>query len=214
MSRKKTKIQIKPSSEIRLILGSGKRKNLRSFHWRAISTSSEITRSETFWSVQTNFGETALLRYLRLKTFWGEFQSEELEMAYTHPKFLNDPKFNVLLALLASTELGREEISRRMEASLKLLGEKNYFRKSLLSQWENNLVFSSIRKSRPIRKHKAYSGWVRNASSVGSKRKNLKIPEPLSEDFSEVQFDEFNFLYVLISVGSIETSSGVILRLP
>lgn len=212
MSRKKNLILVETRKSIQLRFGSEKRV-LFSSVWPAISPSSEITRSEAFWHVQSNVRNEVMLKYLRLKWFWKNFQPGEEEFIFSNPSFLKDMEFNVLLALLTNTELSREEISGRMERALSIFGKKSNFSKALLSQWNNHISIIADLSSRTIRPHKAFSGWVRNASSVGSKKNRPSIPEPIAEDMPEMLFDEYNFLYELISVGSIETSLGII-RLP
>jgi hypothetical protein len=103
------------------------------------------------------------------------------------------------------------EIERRLQQSLKFIGQMSNFRKELLKQWDGAIAISATTSFGPIGKHKAFSGWVRNSSAVGSKRSfNSSLPEPLSEEFTEDKFDEFEFLLSAISVGSIESNLGVI----
>lgn len=146
-----------------------------------------------------------------MRAFWLETNFTEREFAFSHPKFLNDVEFNALLTVLATTELTKSEIVRRCEYVLNLIGKKSNFREGLLKQWDSNILISSTLTTGPIGKHKAFSGWVRNSSSVGSKRSvRSSNPEPLAEDFSEDMFDEYEFLVEAISVGSIESNLGII----
>jgi hypothetical protein len=215
MSKKnKILININPLSEKSLLMGKGEKRARIVTSWRDSSTSTELTRSESVWRVTSSQSEEQLIRFLRLKFFWTECSILEQEAMFSHPRFLEDLEFNVLLTLLAKTELSREEITERAEQALRILGKHSNFRKRLLPQWENNIFLKLERTTRTIRKHKAYSGWVRNASSVGSKKGKLNLPEPLVEITSEEQFDEFNFLFELISVGYIEATSGSFIRLP
>jgi len=213
MSRKKKELPVDTRKSMQLIIGNGKKGTFFGATWPAISPSSELTRSESFWHVRSNVRREVMLKFLRLRFFWEQTSDPEKEFSFTHPGFLQDLEFNVLLALLTTTELSRIEIVERMEKALKLLDRKSNFSMNLISQWNNHILIIADLESRPIRSHKAYSGWVRNASSVGSKRKKPSIPEPISEDMPENKIDEFNFLYELISVGRIETNLGVI-RLP
>lgn len=194
-----------------LRFGKGKKGNFFTSTWSASLSSTEITRSETFWHVRSNVRNVALLKFLRLKFFWKELSEEEQYFAFSAPRFLDDTEFNVLLVLLVTTELGQKEIARRFELACKVLNRRSNFRPELIKQWESNILLTADRGERPIRPHKAFSGWIRNASSVGSKKKNtLSIPEPLSEVLFEDKFDEYKFLYELISVGRIETNLGII----
>lgn len=209
MSRKKKIIPVKPRKAISIEIGLGRRTRLFTFKWKANLLPSELTRSESFWHVRSSVKEETMLKYLRLKYFWKELSDQQVLLCFDHPKFLKDLQFNVALQAVAQTELSREEIIRRLELGLTLLGKKCLLRKPLLSQWDNNNFILAEETSRSIRKHKAFSGWVRNASSIGSKRSRPSLPEPFSEEVAEVFLDEYEILYTLISVGRIETNSGI-----
>jgi hypothetical protein len=143
--------------------------------------------------------------------FWNQLDTDTIELAFDHPRFLRSVEFNVLLTLLAKTELTRLEIIGRMERALKVLSKKSEFRFILLAQWSNNINLIAERETRSIRTHKRFSGWVRNASSIGSKhRSDVFIPEPLLEDYPEESFNEFEFLYGLVSVGNLESNTGIL----
>lgn len=215
MSKKKKLKPIEPLRESLLLIGEGKRSIRLVTSWRAFAPSAELTRSEAFWKVKSSQSKEFMLKFMRLKFFWEECSTKETEAFFSHPEFLRDIEFNVLLALLATTELSRDEIVSRAEKALGIIGKKSFFRKILLPQWTHNIFLEMNLTYRPIGPRKAYSGWVRNASSVGSKKsRSLFIPEPIVEDFSEVEFDEYKFLFELISVGYIEAATSGIIRLP
>jgi len=200
MSRRKKELPIDPLRAHQLRIGKGKKSFFSTYQWKAIESSSEITRSEAFWLVKSNVSWTAMLKFLRLKFFWGELDEKETEFAFAHPKFLDNVEFNVLLALLARTELTKSEIIRRTEQALNSLNKKCNFRRNLIPQWDNHILITADLEHRTIRPHKAYSGWVRNASSIGSKRNNRpSLPDPLLDEWAGEKFDEYNFLYELIS---------------
>jgi hypothetical protein len=156
-----------------------------------------------------------MLKFLRLRLFWGVSSPGEREFAFASPEILKCVEFNALLTALATTELSRQEIQERSKKALVLLGEKSNFPQELLKQWEYGIRIVANSTTGPIGRHKAYSGWVRNSSTVGSKRPGTSsIPEPLSEEFSEDQFDKYEFLLKAITVGEIETNSGWIIRTP
>jgi hypothetical protein len=102
MSRRKKELLVDTRKSIQLRFGSGKRVFLSST-WQAVSPSSELTRSESFWHVQTNVQAETVLKFMRLKWYWKDFRPEEEELFFSHPRFLKDLEFNVLLALLTST---------------------------------------------------------------------------------------------------------------
>lgn len=198
MSRKKKELLVETRKSVQLRIGP-KKEAFASSTWLAVSPSSELTRSEQFWHVRSNVNRDTMLKYMRMRHFWIETSDLEKELSFSHNGFLKDVEFNVLLALLATTELSRFEITSRMEQALLVIGKRSNFRKQVLDSWISHIVIVADLQTRPVRKHKAYSGWVRNASSVGSKKKNSSIPEPISEDMPGDKIDEFNFLYELIS---------------
>jgi len=199
----------------RLNLGKGNvNRGFHSFAWRSSRSSTELTRSETFWKVRSTFGKVKTVQYLRLKFFWGELSFDEEQLAFDAPGFLNDVEFNVMLTMLAEQQMTKERITKRVEKALTFLKKKSHFRKELINQWEHNILITATSSVRPIRKHKAFSGWVRNSSAVGSKRKSkVFTPDPISEDFDNATFDEYEFLYKLASVGKLDSNLGVF-RLP
>jgi len=212
MAKVKKTISIESLNSKSIEIGTGKGKRRKFFlKWQAYSPSSEITRSKTFWNVWSTVEESTMLKFLRLRVFWGIATNQEMEFSMSHPKFLSQMEINVLLTALATTGLRREEIIERWQRINQILGRKTNFHKHLLAQWENNMAISGSTSLGPIGKHKAFSGWVRNSSAVGSKRSVASsIPEPLSEEFAENNFDEFEFLLKAISVGSIESNLGII----
>lgn len=211
MSRTKKITPVKGPIGIQLKMGELRLRSFKVLTWKAFSPSSELIRSESFWHVKSSVTLDVLLKFLRLKYFWGELNSREIELLFSHPKVLDDVQFNVLLAVQATTELDKSTIIRRLDIALNFLSLKSSFRKELVQQWAGVVTFVADLETRSIRPHKRYSGWVRNSSSVGSKRlSNISIPEPLSEEFTDQMFDEYEFLYEFITVGSIETRSSFI----
>lgn len=212
MSTSKTRTLDHPSNWISIKMGRGERtKGFVTIKWKASSTNSEITRKESFWHVRSTFAEEALLNFLRLKYFWNELTDQETILAFDNPRFLKSIEFNVLLTVLASTEYSRTEISEASNKVSRILGRKSKFSKSLLPQWENNIFLVAERTERPIRPSKKYSGWVRNSSSVGSKRQaKFFIPEPLFEEFPEEHFDEYELFCELIFADLSGAKNGTI----
>jgi len=156
-----------------------------------------------------------MLKFFRLRFFWGLTNSIEEDLMFNCPEFIEDPEFEMLLALLANTNMTRSDIASKAEKAFSFIGKEFNFSLNLIRQWENNIWIMAEEMELPITRHKAYSGWVRNSSSVGTKSKSsFSIPEGLSEEFSEDNFNEFNFLYSLISVGSYEANTGMVIRLP
>jgi len=89
-----------------------------------------------------------------------------------------------------------------------LLGGQNLFREELISIWSGTIIILISEKTFPIRPAKKFSGYVRNSSSVGSKRGNKFTIEPIPEKFSTERFEEYEFVYEAITVGEVVSRSG------
>jgi len=194
-------------------IGTGKKLSFFTTTWKSNSSNAEVSRQESFWHVRSSSTMEATVKLLRNLYFWKEieFTPEFLDLCFSNNAFLRDIEFNVLLALLAETELSREEIAIRSKRALEILGKKSNFDKNDFFRRKHSMYILAELERRAIRPSKKYSGWVRNSSSVGSKRKSkIFIPEPLLGEYSEEMFDEYKILYELISVGKIETKAGFI----
>ena len=82
MAKLKKQLPILPRSEIRLLIGKGKKRQTLATSWKAYSPSSELTRSQSFWNTWSSCSEEKMLRFLRLRAFWLETNFTEREFAF------------------------------------------------------------------------------------------------------------------------------------
>jgi len=192
-----------------LRFGVSKKTNFFTFKWLASETNTEITRSVKFWHVRCNQREKLMLQYLRLRYFWGTLDPREVQFCFDHPRFLSDLEFNVLLSLRVNSELSREELVERSDKILyRLKGKRSAFRKNLISQWNGIINILADVETKPIPARKPFSGWVRSAAAVGSKKQMSSKPDPeILEVFGDDLFDEFDFMFRAILSGEARTNS-------
>lgn len=187
----------------------GKLRNFRTFSWRSSNQISN-TLTETFWIVKSPQRKFTFIEYLQMKELLIGLPRTEYRALLDAPGVLEDDLF---VSALRAKHFGVPEkvLWQRLRLVQKLLGRQ---------PWEPNLVYTydgcfvyeleEVRRS--IRKVKKYSGFVRNASAVGSKRKtSMFTPEPESFEWNtDMELDYFNFL----SVGEFNSGLPGIVFLP
>ena len=178
-------------------------KSFRNLQWKSSKQAAD-TPTETLWKVRTNFRLQTFLEYLKLKHFYEGLPVNMQRLLFDAPGVIEDDLF---LALLRAKISGvpMDVLETRLQSMQRLLGQ---------SPWEMNLLrtFSGVLSYeiseilKPIRKGKKYSGYVRNSSSVGSKRGFGKSkPEPETFEWNtESTIDYFAYL----SVGQLSLASG------
>lgn len=145
-----------------------------------------------------------------MKFIFGELKPDEMGLLFDHPAALSDPLFLVVAKAKIGTSDGFERMLFRLEKITKILGIDNPYRRSLLKQWEGNFVIVAKERTFPIRPPKKFSGYVRNSSSVGSKRRTgIANFDPIFERFSSESFDMYNFIFESITVGEVVPRTGV-----
>ena len=170
-------------------------RHFRIHRWKSANNLAN-TLSETFWIIKTSTRKHTFIEYLRLKVLLGFANEVETRCCYDSPGTLENILF--LDALRAfRTEVSEDTFWERLNYLQRLFN---------LPEWSPNLYYTldgvisyEITESRrSIRKVKKYSGYVRNSSSVGSKRRSTS-PRPEPERFewnSNVERDYFSFLTV------------------
>lgn len=191
-------------------LGTKVKTPLRTFRWKSNSSFSEVTRRETFWIIKSNVRLQTSLDFMKLLYIWGLLTPKEQQIILDHPGTLADPIFRALAVAKVQTKIPLEDLVDNLEKFCSLLGRKNNFRKSLVSQWSGNIAIEIKEKDFPIRSAKKFSGYVRNSSSVGSKRMSKFTFEPIPEKFSPERFEEYEFIYEAITVGEVVSRSGAL----
>lgn len=180
----------------------GKLRNFRTHKWRSSNILSN-TLTETFWNVRTNFRKFTFIEYLQMKELLVGLPRFEQRCLFDAPGVMTD---DLYIAALRAKILGVDHSTlwQRLARLQRLLGQRQWT-PNLVYTLDNCVNYELSEQRRSIRKVKKYSGYVRNSSAVGSKRKTSNIrPDPESLEWcSDVEIDYFNYL----SVG--ELSSGL-----
>lgn len=142
-------------------------KVFRKLQWRS-SNNTANSLTETFWSVRTNFRLFTFVEYWKMKMFLFDLPVDEQRMIFDAPGVLNDKLF--FEAMLAKRS-GIEEslLLQRVNNLQKLLG-RDIWSFHLFNTKTGVIRYEIQELRRSIRQAKKYSGYVRNSSSVGSKR--------------------------------------------
>jgi hypothetical protein len=144
------------------------------------------------------------IEYLKLKYFFGKMPSEtEVRCLFDAPGILQD---NLYLSLLMARESGvpLDTLMQRVVFLQQLLRRKPW-NKNLFDTYNGCVKYELFEVRRPIRKVKKYSGYVRNPSSVGSKRSNLTTKHD-PETFEWDSFEELDY-YGFLTVGKFSGSA-------
>jgi hypothetical protein len=166
----------------------------RTFRWKSSNQQANIP-TETFWLVKSNFKLFSFLSFLKLRVFEGRNSKTEYKCLIDGPGVLDDSLFiGALRALMVGID--RESLFQRI-AWVQGLENQTPWTSNLLRQWESSIRYEIKEIRRPIRKARKYSGWIRNSSSVGSKRPGKPKPEPGTFEWNNYEkLDYYNFLTV------------------
>jgi len=145
---------------------------------------------------------------MKLLFIQGKLSNKLQQAVLDHSGTLQDPIFRALAVAKVQTSVPLEELNDRLDRYMQLFGGRNLFRKELIPQWSGVIVVQISEKTFPIRPAKKFSGYVRNSSSVGSKKGNKFTFEPIPEKFSTERFEEYEFIYEAITVGEVVSRSG------
>lgn len=138
-----------------------------------------------------------VLEYLWLKFLWDELARIEYELFIICPETLNsDMKIG---ALRASLIIGKKKVRNRLCECPFLEESKRPSR--IRYQGFKRLDVEISRISRSLPKVPKFSGWVKSASSIGSKRRpgGPSFLEPLAiieNDYEDVIFNWYSYLTV------------------
>lgn len=170
-------------------------KNFRELRWRSSTKPSNI-RVETFWVIRTNVRKEKFLLYMKLKFLIEGLTEDELQLLIDAPGILSDSLFlDALRAIRFGISL--KILEQRLQ-QLYTLGITQFnFSLNLYYTLSGTISYQTYLSEKPIGKIKRFSGYVRNSSSVGSKRKSgtRAIPEHFQWNNS-VEYDYFHFLTV------------------
>lgn len=179
-------------------------KNFRNLRWRSTNNLPNSS-TETFWIVRTNFRMYTFIQYIKMKAFFDEITPLEARMLYDAPGVLSDCLF--ISALRAKHSDVQVNILLRRLAQVQLWLQSKPWTPNLYYTYNNSVTYELIEARQSIRKGKKYSGYVRNPSSVGSKKAKKPI-NIIPESFEGNSYEEFDW-YEFLTIGKI---SGVSLE--
>lgn len=178
-------------------------KSFRNLTWRSSKQAAD-TPTETLWKVRTNFRLQTFTKYLKMRHFYEGLPVNQQRLLFDAPGVLRDDLFLALLRA-KNEDVPLNILEARMQSMQRLLGQSPWTM-NLLSTFDGVLSYEISEILKPIRKGKKYSGYVRNSSSVGSKRGFGKAkPEPETFEWNTESTIDF---FTYFSVGQLSLASG------
>lgn len=175
-------------------------RNFRSFTWGS-SNNLPDTLTKTFWGIRTNIHKFRFIQYLQMKNLVGVISYTEYRCLLDAPGVLKDDLF--IDALRAwKTDVPKNILWQRL-ATLQRLLRRPQWTLNLYYTYNGNVTYEIVEARSPIRKVKKYSGYVRNSSQVGSKRR-LTSPKPEPERFEWNTNGEIDY-YQFLTVGELDS---------
>lgn len=172
--------------------------------WRS-SVPPSNNSAETFWTLQTNRRLQSFLEFQKLRFIFEHLPVMEQQNLLDAPGVFADRLF--IDALRAKIDnVSTKTFEERLEICSFIAGKSSIWNRNLLKTWKGTTVYRICLHEKPIRKAKKFSGWVRNSSSVGSKRFGATRPEP--ETFEWDNFSEIDY-YKALTVGEFPGTMGI-----
>lgn len=178
---------------------------IRSYRWRA-SNQQPDSRTETFWVLNTNVRLSRFLECKQLELFLQGLPEHEASSVFDAPGVMSSRIFIDLLRAKSSLRsiqnqkdfvLQSTTLLQRLQGLQSMLG-RTCWNENLLYTYLGNLKYEIALVRVPIRKVRKFSGWVRNASAVGSKRSS-KLELLDTEIFESLLFEECDYYQFFIS---------------
>jgi hypothetical protein len=168
------------------------------FRWRS-NTISRHNPGETFWIVQTSLHKEKFLLFLKYKMLLDQAHAIEQQCLLDLPMTLRDNLFIDSLLAKRRNNVPLEILWPRIITLSQLYGLPA-LTPQVYKEWSGRFPYCVEEFDRPARKPKKYSGYVRNPSSVGSKRR-LPRQELIPEDSVEEYVRDVSFLeYLTVGV--------------
>lgn len=181
--------------------GSEKKvRNFRTFTWKS-SNNPANTLTKTFWEVRTNVRKHTFIRYMQMRKLLNQCNYTEYRALLDAPGVLKDDLFiDVLRAWM--TDVPKKTLWQRLAALQRWL-QREQWSTNLYYTLDNVIVYELVEARSPIRKVKKYSGYIRNSSQVGSKRRSTSSrPDP--ESFEWNTNGEIDY-YLFLTVGDFDS---------
>jgi len=175
--------------------------HLRVYRWSSSNQQPNST-TKTFWELRSSVRLATFLNSKKLELFLKGLPNFELRGLIDAPGFFKDHLFLELLQALASLQNcsensidPKEDLLQRLHPVQSLLG-MSIWSENLLNTYKGVLRYELSEIRQPIRKVKKFSGWVRNSSAVGSKRRTGSLdldPEITKDIFVVEKIDFFHY---------------------
>jgi hypothetical protein len=180
-----------------------RRDPFRTYKWGSSNNPTEITGTESFYSLKVNVRISRFLECKKLEHFLVGLPDGETQALYDFPGVLDDVLFTNLLrakASLSSTGDWRwrnQDLQERVQILRSALGYSSW-NLNLLYAYLGNLKYELILTSRRIRPFRKFSGYVKTPSTVGSKQ-NREGEGYDPEIFDRMNFEERDLVPFLLS---------------
>lgn len=175
----------------------------RELHWKSSKQSAD-TVTKTFWSVRTNFRQETFIEWMKLAHFHDQLPLGLQRCLYDAPGVLRDDLYLALLRA-KNTDVPKDTLLQRLAALQRQLGRREW-KLNLLNTFNGVLRYEIMEILTTIRKAKKYTGYVRNPSAVGSKKRS-KNSHPEPETFSWTSESTIDF-YLYLTVGQLSSTFG------
>lgn len=174
----------------------------RTFAWRSSTNPTELTRTESFYSLKTNVRISRFLECKKLEHFLVGLPDAETQALYDFPGVLGDTLFVNLLRAKISLQTDWQRMQplllERVQILRSALGCSNW-NLNLLYAYRGNLKYELILTQRRIRPFKKYSGYCKTPSAAGTKRSSFSVEEIIPETFDRTKFEERDLVPFLLS---------------
>jgi len=172
--------------------------------WKS-STSPSNKLAVKFWRIQANVKLDTFLRYMKLRMLFEGLNVGEYQMLVDSPGFFGDSIFFSALRALRNNEISPEILGERYNILYQLGYSKEQLNLNLLYTLKGVVNYKTSLEDFSVPKAKKFSGYVRNSSAVGSKRKSktMQVEPEISDWTNAMNIDYYHFF----SVG--ELNSGL-----
>jgi hypothetical protein len=175
----------------------GNLRGFRSFTWKSsnnISNKSEYA----VWKTDSSVKKGSFLKYLKLESLFGSLDETMLRALYDAPGVLEDEMYMALRAI--GRNLNEQE-EKRMDFIARLQNLET-FKPFQLKSLRGRVFFKTVEYRITTRKHKPFSGYVRNNSRLGRGATKTLFKEDTTDSEYVVKFD-FTDIQNFITVGEL-----------
>jgi DNA polymerase III delta prime subunit len=170
--------------------------NGRFYSWRVTLATQETKGTKDVLLVFSSGKREAVKEYLWLKFLWNQLSKEEFLLFIATLKESEEKKFAFLRRL---NNYSKRELRERLNKLEGLIGDKISSKERLQGYYRLRIeIHKEIRR---LPRTKKFTGWVRSASAIGSKKTTLvrRLDEMVPPDWEFVEESSFDW-YSLLDV--------------